>query len=409
MAEIQTLREVFRKEGLQFIHKLFDNFVIISEKLNATRFCFEKDEEGNLHFYKKDGKITSIDRTLSRLYENPINYIESLPEEVIQKLPSGYRFGFRYFHDTKPINISYDKLPMNGLVLTDIQNSKGKTVDDISILNPISDLLLVEKPPVIWYGKLDNSQKTRLLDYLRTPEDQLEKKFQTDSFTKYIISILNPEIKKTALNNDIEKPIDSIMFKFLSDDRKEVIYAKAVDPIIQQLNRTNEEEREPQDMYSIILSDIIEFVKLKGIEKYKIKESDLEKRYTELICLIFNDYVKKYGYRYEGVEIDKLSFSNTPQFSLNTGLIDNMETRDLLKDSTINKNIFKIMMTAFQKPKKKPVGIMTQLIVDDLKDISTKIKTKIENTDPGAIKDSTMPTFEEWSIEKERNSWVIKD
>jgi len=407
MAEIQTLREVFRKEGLQFIHKLFDNFVIISEKLNATRFCFEKSESGELTFFKKDGKITSIDRTLSRLYDQPIEYIESLPKDVINQLPSGYRFGFRYFHNTSPINISYDRIPLNGLVLTDIQNSKGKVIDDITILNPISDLIRVEKPPIIWYGKLDEVQKTRLMEYLRTPEDQLEKRFKTDSFTKYIISILNPEMRKTALNSGIEKSIDSIMFKFLSDDRKEVIYAKAIDPIIQQLNRTNDEERSTQDMYAIILSDIIEFTKLNGLKKYALKETDPEKRYTELICLIYNDYINKYGYRYDGVELDPLSFTNVPEFSLNTGLISDLKTRELLKDSTINKNIFKIMMTSFLKPRKKAVGLLTQLLIDDLKSMAFKVKEKTENVE--STKESAMPTFEEYIAKKIEKSWSIKD
>ena len=407
MAEIQTLREVFRKEGLQFVHKLFDNFVIISEKLNATRFCFERDKDGSLHFYKKDGKITSIDRTLSKIYEEPIHYIENLSKEILDKLPIGFRFGFRYFNNATPIKIAYDKLPLNNLVLTDIQNSKGKIIDDINILNPISDLLLVDKPPIIWYGKLDEVQKTRLMEYLRTPEDQLIKRFKTDSFTKYIISILNPELKKTSLNSDTEKPIDSIMFKFIFENGKEIIYAKAVDPIIQQLNKTNEEEREPQDMYAIILSDIVEFIKINGLKKYALKESDSDKRFSELVCLIFNNYIKKYGYRYEGVELDPLSFSSLPEFSLNTGLISNLETRDLLKDSTINKNIFKIMMTAFSKPKKKPVGLMTQTLVDDLKEISTKIKEKTENVEN--VKESSMPTFEEFFIKKTEKSWSIKD
>jgi hypothetical protein len=406
MAEIQTLREVFRKEGLQFVHKLFDNFVIISEKLNATRFCFEKDENGDLHFFKKDGKITSIDRTLTKLYEQPIEYIESLPKEILNQLPSGYRFGFRFFHNSSPIKITYDRSPLNGLILTDIKNSKGRIVDDISILNPLSDLLGVEKPPIIWYGKLDDVQKTRLMEYLRAQEDQLEKRFKTDSFTKYIISILNPEMKKTALNSDTDKPIDSIMFKFISDDGKEVIYAKAVDPIIQQLNRTNEEEREPQDMYGIILSDIVEFVKLNGLKKYSLKETDPEKRYVELVCLIFNDYIKKYGYRYEGVELDPLSFTNIPEFSLNIGLIPDIKTRDSL-NTTINKNIFKIMMTAFQKPKKKVSGMLTQLLIDDLRDLSVKVKEKTENTE--STKESTIPTFEEYILKKSEKSWTIKD
>jgi hypothetical protein len=295
---------------------------------------------------------------------------------------------------------------MNGLVLTDIQNTKGKIVDDITILNPISDLLRVEKPPIIWYGKLDDVQKTRLMEYLRTPEDQLQKRFKTDSFTKYIISILNPEMRKTALNSDTEKPIDSIMFKFISEDRKEVVYAKAVDPIIQQINRTNDEEREPQDMYGIILSDIVEFVKINGLKKYPLKESDPEKRYVELVCLIFNNYIKKYGYRYEGVELDPLSFTNVPEFSLNVGLIPNIQTRDILNTS-INKNIFKIMMTAFQKPKKKASGMLTQILIDDLKDLSTKVKEKTDNIEPQ--KESAMPTFEEYILKKTEKSWTIKD
>jgi hypothetical protein len=197
------------------------------------------------------------------------------------------------------------------------------------------------------------------------------------------------------------------MFKFLSDDRKEVIYAKAVDPIIQQLNRTNDEERAPQDMYAIILSDIVEFVKLNGLKKYALKETDKEKRYTELVCLIYNDYIKKYGYRYEGVELDPLSFTNVPEFSLNTGLITDLKTRELLKDSTINKNIFKIMMTAFLKPRKKAVGLLTQLLIDDLKDMASKVKTKTENTE--SIQDSAMPTFEEYIAKRTEKSYSIKD
>lgn len=408
MAEIQTLREVFRKEGLQFIHKLFANFVIISEKLNATRFCFEIDENDIVIFYKKDGKITSVDRTLSKIFDEPINYIESLPKETLKQLPIGFRFGFRYFNNNEPINIEYDRKPLNGLVLTDIRNDAGKIIDDISILNPISDLLRVEKPPIIWYGKLDDAQKTRLTEYLRTNEEQLINKFKTDSFTKYIISILNPEMRKTALNNTIEKPIDSIMFKFISDDHKEIVYAKAVDPIIQQINKTNDEEREPQDMYGIILSDIVEFVKINGIEKYKLKSITSDERYVELISLIYNDYIEKKGHRYDGVNLELLSFSTLPEFNLNTGLISNLKTRDLLKESEINKNIFKIMMSSFHKPKKKPSGFMTQLAIDDLIELSSKMKSKIENkTEP--IKDSAMPTFEEFIQNKIKKSWTIKD
>ena len=406
MAEILSLREIFRKEGMQFVKKLFDEFVVISEKLNATRFCFEKTKDG-IEFYKKDGKITAIDRTMAALYEHPIKYIETLPEDVLEKLPQGFRYGFRYFHNEKPANIVYDKLPMNGLVLTDIRSAKGKIIDDVSILNGISDLLRVEKPPIIWYGNLDGVQKTRLLEYLRTPEDKLIAKFKTDSFTKYIISILNPEIKATALRDGIEKPIDSIIFKFITEEDKEVIHAKVIDPVITQINRTNDVEREPQDLYGIILSDVAEYIKVTGLQKYSLSDGSNDERFLELMCQIYVSYMKKNGYKYEGIEIDPLSFASVPEFDLNTGFIKDQETRDLVKKSTITKHIFKIMMSSFSKLKKKPSGTVTQLLIDDILELSKKIKNKVESTPE--VKESSFPTFEDYMTTKFESSLKLKD
>lgn len=408
MAEILSLREVFRKEGMIFVNRLFDDFVIISEKLNATRFCVQRLEDGSLEFFKRDGKISKIDRALSRLYEQPIQYFESLPKDVISKLLVGYRYGFRFFHDTNQAMISYDTLPMNGLVLTDIKRSRDdKSIDDMSILIKISDLLRVEKPPIIWYGELDGSQKTRLLEYLRTPEEQLKSRFKTESFTKYIISILNPKLKTSVLKDDLNKPIDSIVFKFLVDGGKEVVYAKAVDPMITQVNRVAEAEREPQDLYGIILSDIVEFIKLNGLIKYPVSKTSIDEKYLELMCSIYNDYMGKMKYRYEGIEINPLNFAKAPQFELNTGLIMDLTTRSILGESTINRHIFKILMSAFHKPKKKPTGTVTQMLIDDVVDLSFKIKDKIATKEQ--IGESSFPTFEEYFTKKRESSWIIPD
>jgi hypothetical protein len=408
MAEILSLREVFRKEGMTFVNRLFDDFVIISEKLNAMRFCVQRLEDGSLEFFKRDGKISKIDRALSRLYEQPIQYFESLPKDVINKLLVGYRYGFRFFHDTNQAMIAYDTLPMNGLVLTDIKRSRDdKSIDDMSVLIKISDLLRVEKPPIIWYGELDGSQKTRLLEYLRTPEDKLKFRFQTESFTKYIISILNPKLKTSVLKDDLDKPIDSIVFKFLVDGGKEVVYAKAVDPMITQVNRVAEAEREPQDLYGIILSDIVEFIKLNGLIKYPISKTSTDEKYLELMCSIYNDYMGKMKYRYEGIEINPLSFAKAPQFELNTGLIMDLTTRSILGESTINRHIFKILMSAFHKPKKKPTGTVTQMLIDDVVELSSKIKDKIATKEQ--IGESSFPTFEEFFTKKRESSWIIPD
>jgi hypothetical protein len=193
----------------------------------------------------------------------------------------------------------------------------------------------------------------------------------------------------------------------LIDEGKEKVYAKAVDPMITQINRVAEAEREPQDLYGIILSDIVEFIKLNGLKKYTISKTTTDERYVELICSLFNDYMKKMSYRYEGIEINPLDFAKAPQFEMNTGLINDLNTREILSNSSINRHIFKIMMGAFNKPKKKPSGTVTQMLIDDVCEIVNAIKEKIGKTE---IKEaSTFLTFEEFFIKKQDSSRIIPD
>jgi hypothetical protein len=214
-------------------------------------------------------------------------------------------------------------------------------------------------------------------------------------------------LKKTALNDDIEKPVDSIIFKFIGNSTSDIMYAKAVDPVIQQIIRTNDEEREPQDMYGIILSDIVEFVKINGINKYKLDDGMPDEKFVKLMCLIYNDYIKKNEYKFEGVELDALSFTTIPKFDLNSGFIPNLETRESIAKTTINKNLFKIIVSSFSKPKRKPTGTMTQLLVDDLKTLSDRIKTKIDM--PKSTTNEGMMTFEDYLALKEEKMRTIKD
>jgi len=407
MAEIQNLRDIFRKEGLQFVHNLFSDFVVISEKINATRFAFEKREDGTFEFFKKDGKITIIERTLNQLFEEPIEYIESLSIDIKSKIKTNYRYGFRYFH-TKDY-VEYDKNPLNNLILTDIQNTiSGKVIDDPVLLNKYSDILIVQKPPIIWSGKLDEVQKTRLIEYLRTPEDKIQEKFKTTSFTKYILSILDPSINRTALNDDIEKPIDSIIFKFVKEDTSEILFAKAVDPFIQQIAKSREEDREPQDMFGIILFDIVEFAKINGIKKYEIPSSEkVEERYINLISEIYNDYISKNGYRYDGVNLNKYIFSENPKMKPNKRFILNPKTQEFISTSIIYEDIFKIMLSSFYKSRRKPTSTISALLISDLKEIISSIQIRVEKD--AFPKADEILTFEEYLQRKLESSWTIKD
>lgn len=393
MIGINSLRDIYSKEGLLFIKKLFEESVTIGEKINGTRFCFERSAE-DLVFYKKDGKITLIDRAISSLYEVPIKYIENLNFEIISKIPVNYRFGFRYIHSLKDLSINYDRLPLNRLILTDVKDDQGKIISDVNLLNQYGDILQVEKPPIIWQGKLDDAQKTKLLEYLRTTDEKLNQRFKSESFTKYIISILNPEIKRTALNDDVEKAIDSIIFKFESDDT--YFYSKVIDPMVLNVNKSNEKERESQDIYGIILSDIIEFFKYVNLEKYVLTGKSEEEKYVELVCYMFNDYILNKSSMYDGLNLE----ASVPQLEINEDYINDLLTSSLIEKNTTNKQILRIFISTFNKPKRKTSGTISQVLLNNIEDLAKTIKNKIKEKN---IRESDIfITFDEY-INKNKN------
>jgi len=106
--------------------------------------------------------------------------------------------------------------------------------------------------------------------------------------------------------------------------------------------------------------------------------------------------------------MDPLSFNDVPQFDLNIGFITNQTTREYLEKSKINKIIFRILVSSIIKPKKKPTGTLTELLLRDLKDISAKISNKVQGkNDP--TKNEGLETFEDFLKRKQEGKYIIKD
>ena len=135
MAGITHFQEILKKKGKDFVEKLFDKYVTVNEKLDSLALSFEKNQYGKLDFFKRHTEvpISTIDRTLMKLYETPIYYIESLDQSIINKIPANWRFGMEYFTDENSQDISYDRLPKNNLILSyiHVKNSNGKVVRTI--------------------------------------------------------------------------------------------------------------------------------------------------------------------------------------------------------------------------------------------------------------------------------------
>lgn len=391
MSQIKTLQNIYQTEGLKFILDLFNQHVIISEKICGTRFSFKKLEDSTFEFYKKDGKITQIDMLLNSTFDEPINYILSLSDEQKSAILPLYTYGLRII-EREPIFVIYDNTPINSLILTDVKNPTDKIIDDVNVLNKIAKNLDVENPPIIFSGKLDDAQKQNISNYLKLSEQDILIKFGDNSFTRYIISVLNPALNTTAAKTSIDLPIDSIIFKFIDLNKRTSILAKLVDPSVAQITTEYNEKKEIKDLYGIILGDIVEFILQKNLDLYKLKRVLEEERYLEIIYFIFNNYIHLNKNKYAGLNSISIP-SVAKKFNVNSDLIFSDKTKELIKEE-INKDILKIFISAFLKIKYKTSETVSQSLIDNIKRVKEKINLRISKKEINESSETL--TFEEF-------------
>ena len=135
MSGISHLYDIYNKKGKDFVENLFNSYVTVNEKMDGSAFMFERDvETGKFIFYKRDQRnpITMVDRTLMKYYEKPILYIESLPIHIIKEIPRGWKFGLEYFSNPNPVEIAYDRIPKNNLILSYVKPKEDSDSEQIT-------------------------------------------------------------------------------------------------------------------------------------------------------------------------------------------------------------------------------------------------------------------------------------
>lgn len=418
MAGINHLYDIYNKKGEQFVNELFNSYVTINEKMDGSSFNFERSvDSGNFKFYKRNqsNPITKIDRTISKYYEKPIQYIESLPPHIIEKIPRGWRFGMEYFSNTKPVEISYDHLPKNNLILSYVHEKDefGKvkrTIQERESLDTWADLIGIERPPIIFQGRLNPEQKVEILDFLNTRFSSLIEKFKTTSFVSFIISVLNKDLEKTALNNDIEKDIEGIVFRF-GDIKKEEepILAKMVDPIFTQLAREkskNQRAKQPSDFLGLTILDVMNFILESGIDSFKVKGDSEDSRYVSFMTDVFVRFVNDNYDRYKGADFQEPEYLKREEFRLNTGMIKDERAIRIMKKDDSFESLFKLMLNSFRKIRKRSGGIVTDDIMEQFNMIIKDIDSYIEKPRDGKVNESDIKSFLDF---KNENSDVKVD
>lgn len=363
MAGINNLKQVHSKKGEDFLNNLLNNFVVINENIDGTFFGVKKDSNDNFKYFKKSGEITYVDRMLMKYYNPAIAHFETLSNDKKQRIPSNFYFGFEYV-SRRDNRSKFERSPKNNLILSYIHrlDENGKPIETLQTkedLNRWAYYLEVEAPPIIFEGILDDEQKTAILDFVYSSESDLQDKFKTTSFTKYIISILNPdapELIKKSNGNDIE----SIIFRFYDENdensKSNAFLAKLVDPLFKTRNKDNKEEKKSNDYIWLIVIDLMNHIEMyneETLRKMCDEIDDYDKRYLKLINTIFTDFIKKYEYKYDGLQLDVPDYLKHSEFEVEYDYISDPTVVSLIKNNDTYKEIYRILANFFRKTRKK--------------------------------------------------------
>lgn len=374
---LQNLRTYFESSNINDFLSMIELPCVVSEKIQASSFHVRKTNTG-FEYFKSGSKsaMDRIDRTMVKYYENGINYFKTILPEVTEEMPVDWKFGFDYMIDNKTVDIEYDILPKNHLILTHIQilnpsdpTQIKKVIRDPQVLNKWADKLGVNRTPVIFEGKLQSNQKDDLVRLLEISDADFAIRFKDHSFTRTIYNIFNNGLTNPALNYSLDNDIDGLIINFY--EGKTIKSFK-----LERFDRKPQEDRSPSDMYQISILDLVEYITNFDINSIQLTEESADLRYIELISELYNGYVEKNATKYVGANFDSADFSDNPGFELNTNFINNEKTLSFVQNDVLAE-LYKIALGSFRKRRNKETDIINKDLMIQINDIVDNIETLV--------------------------------
>ncbi len=363
--------------GKSFIELLKDKEVIVYEDVqgariwvswNGTKWVIRPKTVNN-------DPINMVDLAMQKFYNQAYLYFSTLSPSVTYLLNKNWQFGFEYFCDEQPANVKYDKVPKNNLVLTCINKGYRRYSYDIDELKTYSDLFDTDCLPVIYRGRLSERQIQLINKFLHTSKHDLEFIFKDTNFSNFFYSILNPNLKNSFLmNNGFQTNLERVIIRFV--DKNEELSLEVLNPLYSRISA--EVSTEYVEIYSILLTNFVQFLHTIDINAVSITGEDKHILYLNLICKLYNMYMQQ-----SADDINQFIFTIPPffsqeKFAVEKQRITNQITKSWINKSKKNEYIFKIIIGAFKTYKKKPVGVFTESFLTIFNSIVDLIWNRID-------------------------------
>lgn len=353
MKNLNTLNEL---ESEKFLNSIFKNEITVFEDIQGSKIWVNWD--GN-QFVLKSKSINSdpinlIDLAMQNYYNPAINYFNSLDLRVKSLLNKKWWFCFEYFPDNQPANIEYDRVPKNNLILTTIFKN-GKYDMNIEEIDEYSRLMNVDMIPVIFKGILNEKMKEAIKYFLNTSEEDLEYVFGDKSFSFFFYKILNPLsensflMKEGEFQNNIEKLI-------IRSEENNVSFS-LLNPLYKKLSDSNKTDY--VEIYSLLLINFLNFCQSINLDELKLSGYKRDEVYISLISKLYNFYLNEVKEDLINFDFSIPQFFDKDKFKINRELIKNKMTKSYINENSKLEYIFKIILSSFNKKRKKSIGLFT--------------------------------------------------
>lgn len=377
LQSIRNMSKLMKLNNIQdetLLNDIFNNEIIILEDIQGSKIYVNWDGQ---KFTIKPKSLNSepiniIDLAMQNYYNHAINYFNSLDNRVKGLLNKRWWFGFEYFPDNQPANIEYNKIPKNHLVLTAI--CKGNKFDyTIEELEEYARLFEVDCSPVIFKGKLNEKTIEAIKYFLNTSESDLEYVFGEKSFSYFFYKLLNPQTANSFLmEDDFQNNLEKLIIR---TPGKEVSF-EILNPLYKRISDTNPTEF--VEIYTLILVNFLNFCQSIDMDQIKLKGSKREEVYIYLICKLFNMYLSEVKEDLINFDFVVPEFFDKDKFRINTELIPNKLTKQLISENTKFEYIFKCLLGSFNKKRKKEIGVFTTSTITIFNNFVQKIQDKID-------------------------------
>lgn len=146
--------------GHRELKTLFNDAVVVQEKLDGSQFSFSKTLEGELTFRSKGVRIMP-DENCPKMFIQGVAAVKKVETELV----AGWTYRGEYFQKPKHNTLSYSRIPNNHIAVFDIDKGDQDYLDTV-LLDYHATRLGFEVVPVFFNGKVYSAEDLfKFMDY----------------------------------------------------------------------------------------------------------------------------------------------------------------------------------------------------------------------------------------------------